>query len=90
MQKQREKEGSLRSASSNASISDFEKVKRLFYSNHLETAILFYYALTRIKNRETPSLLKILSQAHDRLKAIKNAPPAEDRRKFASKLAKFS
>lgn len=53
MIKQREKEGSdiksFKSGSSNTSLSHFEKVKKLFYSNHMETAILFYYCLRRLK-----------------------------------------
>jgi hypothetical protein len=94
MMKQREKEGSdiksFRSGSSNSSLSGFEKVKKLFYSNHMETAILFYYCLTRLKAGEGGALTRLLAEAGERLKGIKKTSPSnEERRKFNAKLTKF-
>jgi hypothetical protein len=90
MQRQRERDGSMRSGSSGSSLSGFEKVKRLFYSNHFETALLFYYCLSRIKHNQVLSLLRVMNQTNDRLKSAGNGPGMEEKRRYGVRLAKFA
>lgn len=58
--REKEREGSdyrsIVSANSNHTISNYHKIKKIFYSNNVETAVLFSYLLDTLKRKETTEL----------------------------------
>ena len=55
----------------------------------MELCILFCYMLSKLKNKEAGTVIKLLSRANEKAKVLEKGISIDDKRRYTSKVSKL-
>ena len=61
----------------------------MYYSSQMELCVLFCYMLNKLKSKEAGTVIKLLSRANEKAKAIEKGIGIDDKRRYTSKVSKM-